>query len=466
MPGLFQGLEIGRRALLTSQFTLQTIGHNIANVNTPGFSRQRVNISTTMPENNTIGTFGSGVQVTDIQHIRDLFLGDQYRQESKSLGEWSYKEKVLSQIETVFNEPNDNNLSDQMNKFWNAWDDFAKNPDPATSTSTRNQLVSQTIQMTNAFHQLSDQIDKLRTSIDADLENYTNEINRMTSEVAMLNHQIQSIEVGGIRANDLRDSRDLILDSLSSMVDINTHENSKGEMVVYIGSMSVVNGEDAINIQGKVANIDGKATHRLVWEGTDIELTNTNGELKALIDSRDNIIPKYIDKLDTLAATLVESVNAIHSTGSTKNGQTNIQFFNPNKTKASNIKINADILANQLLITSSVSGEASDNTLANEIAGLRSKNVLNNGSTSLSDYYNSIIGTVGVDSNEASSFATNYDLLVQQIEFAKESVQGVSLDEEMTNMIKYQHAYDAAARVITSMDQALDTVLNMGVVGR
>ncbi len=463
MPGLFQGLELGRRALLTSQASLQTIGHNIANVNTPGYSRQRVNISSTLPENNTLGSFGTGVEVKDIQQIRDLFLGNQYRQESKSLGEWTYKEKILSQVESLFNEPNDNTLSDQMNKFWNAWDDFAKDPG---SSSTRNQLVSQTKIMTNSFHELTGQVEKLRQSIDSDLNNYTNQINSMTAEVARLNHQIQSLEIGGVRANDLRDSRDLVLDKLASLVDINTNENQSGEMVVYIGAMSVVNGSDALQVESKVANVDGKPTHQLVWEGTDVQLTNMAGQLKALIDSRDVIIPKYLDKLDTLAATMVEQVNAVHMQGQTANGQTNIAFFDTTKTNARDITINPDILSNQLLVISSASGAESDNNLAYEIAKLRDKNVLNNDSISINGFYNTIIGSVGVEANEASSYATNYDLLVQQIEFAKESVQGVSLDEEMTNMIKYQHAYDAAARVITTMDQALDTIMRMGVVGR
>ncbi len=462
MPGLFQGLEIGRRALLTNQAALQTIGHNIANVNTPGYSRQRVNISTTLPESNTIGTFGSGVTVTDIRQIRDSFLGQQYRQQSKSLGEWSYKEKILSQVESLFNEPNDNTLSNQMNEFWNAWDDFAKKPD----SSTRNQLVSQTKQMTNSFQELSGQIDKLRSSIDSDLSGYTSEINRMTGEIARLNYQIKSLEVGGATANDLRDSRDLIIDNLSLIVDVNTNQTQSGEMIVYIGAMSVVNGSNSINIESKVSNVGGKPTHKLVWEGSDFELTNTAGQLKALIESRDVIIPKYQDKLDTLAATMVEQVNSLHMSGQTANGATSITFFDPYKTSAGNIEIDSDILANQQLIISSASGSESDNTLAYDIAKLRDKNVLNNDSASLNDYYNSIIGSIGVESYEATSFTTNYDLLVQQIEFSRQSVQGVSLDEEMTNMIKFQQAYDAAARVITSMDQALDTVLSMGVVGR
>ena len=465
MPGLFQGLEIGRRALLTNQLTLQTIGHNIANVNTPGYSRQRVNIRTTFPENNTLGSIGSGVKVSDIRHVRDLFLGDQYRQESKSLGEWSYKEKVLSQIESLFNEPGNSTLSSQMNEFWNAWTELSNDP---SSSTNRMALVTRTKQMTNGFHDLAGQLNKLRNSINSDLTNYTSEINRMTTQIARLNHQIQSLEVGGVKANDLRDQRDLILDELSGIIDINTNENQSGEMVVYIGAMSIVNGVDALNIESKVVNENGNPTFKLVWEGTDVELKNSAGQLKALLESRDQIIPGYLDKLNRLAATIIEEVNNIHMTGETASGETGIPFFDTNFTDAFNISINQAIDDNHLerIISSEVYSE-SDNTLASVIANLRNKGVLNNDSTTLDQYYSSIIGAVGVETNEAASFTENYNLLVQQIEFSRQSVQGVSLDEEMTNMIKYQHAYDAAARVITTMDQALDTVIRgMGIVGR
>ena len=385
MPGLFQGLEVGRRALLTSQMTLQTIGHNIANVNTPGYTRQRVNIASTMPESNTIGSIGSGVQVTDIKHIRDLFLGNQYRQESKSLGEWTYKDKVLSQVESVFNEPSrvtlengttiGGNLSDKMNDFWKGWDNFSQNP---SDFNSRKNLIHSTSTMVSSFNKLSDDIDKLRSSIDADMNNYTSEINRLTGEVSRLNLQIKSLEVGGVTANDLRDTRDLILDNLSSLVDINTNENQNGDMVVYIGSMSVVNGGDAINIEAKVANVNGTPTHKLVWEGTDFELTNTAGQLKALIESRDVIIPKYIEKLDTLAAAMVEQVNALHVQGETADGQTGISFFDPTKTTAETLSINPSILSDSSysLVVSAKKYADSDGTLASDIAKIRNENVL------------------------------------------------------------------------------------------
>ncbi|KAA3631834.1 MAG: flagellar hook-associated protein FlgK, partial [Calditrichaeota bacterium] len=407
---------------------------------------------------------GTGVTVSDVDHIRDLFLTEQYRQESKSLGEWNYKQKIFSQVESLFNEPNDNTLSDHINEFWNAWDSFSQSPD---SSSARDSLVSVTQQMTNGFHKLSQQLTDLRNAIDADMRNYTGEINQMTQQLAHLNREIQRMEVGNANANDLRDKRDLILDDLSQLVDINSHENERGELVVYVGAMSIVNGNDAIPLENKVVNKNGQPTNQLVWQNTDIQLKNMSGELKAVFDSRDKIINSYKAQLDSLAQTMVEQVNALHSTGTTTDGSTGINFFNPNNSDAFSITINQEILNDLNNITASTSGLESDNTLALQIADLRYQTVMVDDTTTMNDFYNSVVGRVGVETKSAISFAENYSLLVNQIESSRQSVQGVSLDEEMTNMIKYQQAYDAAARVITTMDQALDTVIHgMGIVGR
>ncbi|MFQ5453579.1 MAG: flagellar hook-associated protein FlgK [Candidatus Zixiibacteriota bacterium] len=463
MSGLFQGLEIGRRSLLTAQMVLQTIGHNIANVNTPGYTRQRVNITSTIPDINTIGVIGTGVQVADIRHIRDLFLGTQYRQENKSLGQWKYKEKVLSEIEALFNEPNDGTLSDVLNGFWDAWSDLSNSPE---STSARAAILAQSKMLTNGFHQLANQLNDLRDSIDRDMVSLTEDINLLTGEIARLNGQIKKTELGNIKANDLRDARDLLIDDLSSIIDVNSVENKNGEVTVYIGAMSIVNGSEPINIDVKINNVNGNITHSLVWEGTSINFKNTGGQLKGLLDTRDEIIPRYLDELNTLAKTLITEVNAVHNPGFGLNNSTGVDFFDVSFTDAFNIKINSEIEFDISKIASSQSGEEGDNVIALAIHDLRNKRVLNNTNT-FNDFYNSLVGGMGIESHEAKSFSANYDLLVKQIEFSRESVQGVSLDEEMVNMVKYQHAYDAAARVITTMDQALDTVINgMGLVGR
>ena len=461
MPGLFQGLEIGRRALMTHQLSLTTTGHNIANVNTPGYSRQRVNVTATLPENSTFGILGTGVKVADIRNIRDLFLGKQFREENKSMGQWSYKEKILSEVETMFNEPNDNTLSGMMNEVWGSWSALS------TYDGTRSNVLAVAENLTAGFHELSNQLNRLRESIDLDINNVTKEINRMTSELGRLNNQITSLEMGNTRANDLRDRRDLLLDQLSTLIDVNSIENKAGDVTVYIGAMSIVNGPDTMRIDTKVANINGQPVHQLVWEGTSITITNLNGQLKGLVDSRDELIPRYMEQLDTIAAAVVEQVNSLHITGYGLDGSTGVAFFDPSCVKASNIKINMDILNNPSSIAASASGEEGDQEIALAISKLRDAAVMEDDTLSIDDFYNSLVGTLGVESKQAQSFTSNFELLLEQIEFSRQSVQGVSLDEEMTNMIKYQQSYDAAARFITAMDQALDTVIaTMGIVGR
>jgi len=464
MAGLFQGLEIGKRALLTYQTYLQTVGHNIANVNTPGYSRQRVDIVSTRPESATFGLVGTGVQVADINHVRDLFLGQQFQRENKSLGQWTYKEKILSQIEVFFSEPNDNTLSDLLNGFWDAWSELSTDP---SSTNNRVALVEQTNQLTKGFHELATRLNNLRDSVDHDVLEMAGEVNRLTSEIARLNGQIKTRELGKGRANDLRDMRDNLLDELSKLIDVNTIEQGNGKVLVFVGALEIVDGSDAMSIETKVFNDNGTVKHELVWEGTNLGIRNANGQLKGLIDARDEIVPRYIEGLNTLAQELIQQVNTLYSTGYGLDGSTGLCFFDPTFTDAANIRLNPEIAENPDRIAASASGEVGDNTIALAIQELRDQRVMGNNTTTMNDFYVNLIGKLGAESHEAQSFSENYELLVHQIENARRSVQGVSLDEEMTNLVKSQHAYDAAARVITVIDQALDTVISrMGITGR
>ncbi len=463
MPGLFQGLEIGKRAMAANQIYLQTIGHNIANVNTPGYTRQRVSISPSFPEDAAFGQIGSGVTVNDVRNVRDLFLGRQYRESQKEFGQWAYKEKILSQIESLFAEPTDNTISDRLNNFWNAWDDLSKNP----TATTRESLIGATQLLLNSFHDLSTQLNSLRSAVDNDMVMMVDDINRKSVEIANLNQQIKMQELDGTRANDLRDIRDQLIDELSVLVDVNTIEQKNGEVRVFIGSLEIVNGSDTLPIGTEVYNEDGQVLHRLVWQGTSVGIKNINGQLKGLMDTRDKVIPQYLTKLDTLAASVVDQVNTVHRSGYGLNGSTGINFFDPRYRTASMIRLNEAIEQSPELIAASSSGAVGDGSNALAIQALRNQRVMLNGTTTINDYYNSIVGSLGVETQQATSFSENFELVVQQVKNARESVQGVSLDEEMANMIKFQHAYDAAARVITTMDQALEVVISrMGIVGR
>jgi flagellar hook-associated protein 1 FlgK len=464
MAGLLDGLELGKRALATHQLWLNTIGHNIANVNTPGYTRQRVNIATTYPFEHPVGPMGTGVMATGIEHIRDLFLNQQYRAENKSLGNWAAMEKTLSQIEALFSEPSDDSLSGLLNDFWNSWS--AMEPDSENS-GARSALRGTANLLAAGFHRIYNQLMDIRKSIDNDITLTIEKVNIISGELASLNLQIARYESGGDRANDLRDKRDNLIDQLSEYIDVNVRENENGTATVYVGALAIVDGDSSFRIGTQKSRAGSITVGDIVWEGTSKEIKILNGQLKALLDVRDKVIPKYIEALDDLAETLITSVNELHRNGYGLDGSTGLNFFDTTSMSAADIKLASGIERDVNRIALSLSGEVGDNRNALAISELRFATLMQRGTRTISEYYQAMIGEIGVTTSEAKHLKENYELLVAQIDNARQSVQGVSLDEEMTQMIKFQHAFDAASRVITAMDQALDTVINgMGVVGR
>ena len=328
MAGLFDGLEMGKRALATHQLSLNTVGHNISNVNTPGFTRQRVNITTTYPQEHPAGHVGTGVQAMDIIQIRDLFLNRQFRENSKALGQWTSMEKTLTQVESIFTEPNDNSLSDLLDQFWTSWSDLANNPE---SMAARAALVEHTNLLTSGFNRLYRQLSDLQKSVDNDVVMTVQKVNDMSEEIASLNQQIARAELGGQKANDLRDKRDLLIDELSQYVDINSVEQKNNTATVYIGSLAIVDGVTAFRIGTKKTVSGDTTTSAIVWEGTTKEIKNLNGELLGLVQTRDEVLPGYMSKLDEMAQALISSVNALHQTGFGLDGSTGLNFFDPLK---------------------------------------------------------------------------------------------------------------------------------------
>lgn len=469
MAGLFSGLEIGKRALATHQLWLNTIGHNIANVNTPGYTRQRVSITPTLPFEDARGLVGTGVKAVNIYQVRDLFLNQQYIQENKALGRWSSMDKTLSQIEALFAEPGDNSLGSLMTQFWNSWSSLANDIVAGTeSTGARNSLKENSNLLTAEFHRIHEQLTDLQTSINDDIRLTVDKVNVLTEEIALLNTQITRYEVGGDNANDLRDRRGLLIDYLSEYVDVNVREQSNGSAIVYIGAMTIVDSTASYRIGTYKSGAGGSAIDKIAWEGTTKDIKILDGQLKGLIDARDSVIPDYLNKLDEMAFGLVTNVNALHRIGYGLDGTTTgLNFFNPAGVSASNIAVSSQIEDDINLIAASLTGERGDNQNALAILELRNSLLMSRNTATITEYYQSMIGEVGVDAGKASSLRSNLELLTAQVDNARMSVQGVSLNEEMTQMIKFQHAFDAAARIITTMDQALDTVINgMGVVGR
>jgi flagellar hook-associated protein 1 len=455
MPGLFSGLEIGKRALMAQQLAMNTASHNIANSTTPGYTRQRVSLVASYPADTPQGSVGTGVLAESVRQIRDLFLTEQYRGANSNQTQWETTHKTLSQVESFFNEPGDTGLAQSLSDFWNAWENLATNP---TSRST---VIEKTNVLINSIKQHATQLNDLQASLDSEITNRVQQINQLGGQIAAINKQIVGAELAGDKANDLRDKRDLLVDQLSTFTQVRTIERPNGSLTVLLGSMALVDAGDSLKITSKTEKSGNSTITRAVWENTNFDIEFSGGELYALQQLRDKVLPEYQGGLDTLAKTIVEQVNAIHRAGVGADGSTGINFFSPFNTTAMTMSLNTEIQNDPNLIAAAIiSGAPGDTRNAQAISELRSSTVLSANTQTISEYYAGLVGTLGIKTQEASNLKDNYNLLATQLDNAKQSVQGVSIDEEMTNMMKYQKAYEASARMITYIDSALETIIS------
>lgn len=458
MPDLLRLLEIGRRALLAHQSVMSTTGQNIANVNTIGYSRQRVDLAAGRPTVTPNGIFGSGVQIANLRRIRDRFIDQQLINERGSFGKFEFKSDSLDFIEQIFNEPTDFGLNRMMEDFWNSWHDLSNNPE---SNAARTVVQGAAITLASGFNRVHRQLSNYVNEINKELQFKVDDVNRLAGEIANLNDKISSFEAKGNEASDFRDQRDLLIDQLSKLVNIQTHENQSGVVNVSLGNRFLI-----VDTQVEELSLSPTSTGDLgpqvIW-ARDGDLVNiTQGTLKGILDIRDINISDYFDQLGELARTLTEQVNAIHRNGYNLTGQTNIKFFNDNIKGAEDFAVSTEIRNDaKLIATSAAQGTPGDNSIALSIAELQDSLVMANGTSTFGDFYNSLISSLGGQSQEASFLKNSFNLTVEKLENTRESVSGVSLDEEMINMIEAQTAFTAASRFISTVDEMTQTVLNM-----
>lgn len=527
MRSTFHSLETAKRSLFTQTAALGTTGHNIANANTEGYSRQVVKMRASLPieaygmlRSTAPGQLGTGVEFTSIERIREKFLDDQFRGENSSYGSWSIQYDTLDKLEAIVAEPSDTGIRKVMDKFWNSFSELSKNPEDPTARK----IVKQTAEsLTDALNHMSKQLDNLNKDLTTNVDIKAKEIQSYLTTIADLNQSITRIEGLGDKANDLRDQRDLLTDKLSRIIDITVTENADGYQIS-MGGQNLVEGA-AVS-----ATVDSAFLNSALESG-DLK----GGEVHGMIVSRDRLVSDYRSQLDTLANTLVngevnvtlpagamppegtvltsdaevlvngqisvvpagqafpkgavlqkdvstvvKGFNGLHQLGYSTDGSKGEPFFasadGSDVITAGNIRINPEIVKNPEKIATSMrlSEDGSvikgNNDLAKLLANLKGSSFTVPGKTSQSTIdglFSSMVGQLGVQAQEAFRQTENSTFLVQQVDSRRQSVSGVSLDEEMTNMIKFQHAYSAASRFLTTFDQLLDKLINStGVVGR
>ncbi len=433
---------------------MNVTSHNISNVNTKGYSRQRVELSPTPPYFTAKGLIGSGVMLDNVSRLRNQFIDSQLRTANHQLGEADSQSFLLNQIEAMFNEPSEVGLNNAMTKFFNSFKELSANPE---ETGIRNIIVQNANHMTRLFQKLDSNVKQLRTDIVENTTGKLNRINKLTKEISEIDIQIIGYSGQGVEAGDLKDERDRKLDELSKLINIRVTEDLNGSVMVSAGGhvISSRGGFEELKL-----DLTGN-TMKIVAGNTGKQVKIDSGEVGGELKNYNSVIPGYIDKLNQLVSTLIMRVNELHATGFGLGNppETGLEFFIG--TDASTIAINPAIANNLNNIAASSDGTAGNNGIALLISNVMNEPIMNNNTTSLSHFYNTIIGSIGTDITNIDSAFRTTELIATQLEIQRNSISGVSLDEEMANMIKFQQSFDAAAKVINTVNEMYQTILNM-----
>lgn len=456
MPWTFFGIELASRALQSMQMAMNTTGHNLANINTPGYSRQRVNLATTEPQVlQGIKTLfvGSGVRVDSIQRIRDIFLDGRVAATNSEYQRLNTLYQRLTQVEDVFSEPTDAGLSRQIVAFFNAFQELSTNPE---NVGTRASVYQQAEGMTRTFRQLASRLDEIFAEMEQRVRATASEINFIAQSIADLNAKIRYNKALGTMPGDLLDQRTNLIEKLSEYVDVRATEMPDGTMRVSLGEFVLVEAEranalpDGIDYMNKLLT-DGVNTHALV----------TGGSARGLMDAME-YIRNYRARLDTLANELVSAVNAVHQTGYGLDGNTGYRLLEGSD--ALTIRVSEDV-ADINHLAAGVTSAPGDGNKALEIARLRQVPLAGLDNKTIPDYYTALVAELGEHTRSASIGQENQKIILQNLQAEREAVSGVNMDEELSNLLRYQRSYQAAAQLVSVMDAAIADML-AAFVGR
>ncbi|MCQ2594314.1 MAG: flagellar hook-associated protein FlgK [Treponemataceae bacterium] len=632
MASSFAGIEMGKRSLMAQAQAINTAGHNVSNADTEGYSRQRVQVRAFDPiyrpdlsRAETPGQIGQGVTVQSIERIRDEMLDKRIVAQSNQESYWETREKYYFMIENVYNEPDNVSIRTTMDKFWESWQELSMYPE---STAARMSVISRGDSLVNSIHNRHKGLEGINTLINGDIEASVKQVNDITNQIAEINREIVNSKAMGDNPNDLLDRRDLLVEKLSSLINVTTDDRDPDEFMVHIDGHILVQGKVARNFAVEPI-LDGTGYSKVIWADTENDAVITGGSLGALIELRDVDIRYEKQNLNTMVMNFADLVNDVHRNAIGANNVTGLDFFveqpfvmNVNGNydrngdgvedtsyifrvsgknslketeqiglegtitisgKNSNIQVpyySTDSVAavvkrindydgevkayldknNKLVLKATtaydsanpdfvirhiedsghflvgyagilrgrgeegafdfaradavnafvadtaevVSGklesgaqfsvapvadpaayfeinpalkrdvlsvaasypiyntsrEDGDGRAALEIAGLRNSNIMIGRSATLDDYFADSVTHVGLKGEQAEMNLASQRSIMEDLRSLRESISGVNIDEELADIIKFQHGYNAAAKIVTVMDEMLDTVIN------
>ncbi len=450
--GISRVIDIAQSGLSAYQSALDVTANNIANASNTDYTRQRADLTAMPSTQDATFSWGNGVKLADIQRIRDTLTDQQIRSNNSKYSDNNQQNVFLNNIQNLFSEPSDLGLSNLTTAFFNSWQQLSVTPN---SVSLRNNVIQAAQTLSTKIQNINDGIDQVKSNIVGQLKDNVNTLNSDIKQIQTLNQQIFSAQVSGQQANDLMDTRDKLLNDISNLANVNVTYDNSGSAVISIGGILVADRSTATQFAVSntpngltVTTADGASTPNL-----------TGGQLHALTDVYNNKIASYQTQLNDYVNRLMTSVNSAHSAGYTNTTppQTGGNFFD-NYTNGV-LSINNQILQDPNKIAVSSDGTSGNGDVAVTIASL--VNQKDSNGTTLIDNYTSLVTQVGSDAQNTQNNAQAYQQLLNQLQKQQSSFSGVSVDEEMSNVLQYQRAYEASAKILTIADQMMQTLLNI-----
>jgi flagellar hook-associated protein 1 len=453
-------LFTSRDSLLAHQMAIDITGSNIANVDTPGYTRQRVDLKS-VGNVNIGGNSGQvGVTVSRVERTYDRYIESQIVDQRQNKGYSDAMLLGLQNIEVALDDTDGGGINDQLNQFWASWENLSKNPGGQVERSA---LISAGESLSNSFVSYSQNLDTINTDLNRSIADVVSQVNDKCREISDWNTKIFGAGADTGEKNDLLDKRSAALKDLSELININSFENGDGVVNVSLSNGEpLVMGTSAVPLSVKINSSGLSDVYSSNHPGETVNDALTKGKLGAYIKIQNSVLPQYIQDIDNVAKALADRINMLHGSGFDAYQNTGTAFFEIQDTNrsAGTIRVNAVIIAdtNRIAASSSVNGDAEN---ASKIASVQNELLMNNQTASLNNFLASMVGRIGHQVASAGTDSDHQSIIMNQLDNQRESISGVSLDEEMIRLIKYQMGYTAAGKLCMTVNEMLDTLMGL-----
>ena len=450
--GLSRLYDISRSGLRTYQNAMTLTSQNIANSDNENYSRQKVSVSSAKPEYNGKISFGNGVKIGDVQRIQDTLTQSSLQKFTQSTSFFDKQTQYLTNIESVLNEPSEYGLSNFINQFFDSWEQLSVNP---LSQELRANVVNSAQKMSSKMKSVYDGISDVKNTIVKDANQLVSVLNKQLEQLNTVNKQIKQTSLSGISNNDLLDERDRLLSEISDSVNVNISIDENNVANISVGGVFAAGASVANQF---IIERSGEKIYLKTADGSS-SVALTGGKLHAATNTYNKMIPNFINDLDTVASAIMTSVNSIHQQGYTihQPPQSNIPLFD--NYSQGTLTINSQVLNDSNYLAVSMDGSNGNNEIALQIAALKDAKLING--SSIMEKYSDFTNNIGSQKQFSEQNYESDNLVLQKLKEQKASVSGVSIDEEIANILKYQRAYDASAKLTRVADEMLRTLLNI-----